>query len=189
MRIVFIGPPGVGKGTQCKRLAAHYRIAHLSTGEMLRAVQKDTSLGTLIGSYIDGGGLAPDNLVMRIVKKRLTSQDCLSGALFDGFPRTLVQAEALDEHLLGMNQRLCVVISLQADTEELIERLLKRAELENRIDDTAEAIARRLEIFQEKTEPVLRYYAAQGLVDSVDAMLTQDEVFEAICDRIDRRSG
>lgn len=187
MRIVFIGPPGVGKGTQCKRLAAQYRIAHLSTGEMLRSVQRDSSLGVLIGSYIDCGGLAPDNLVMRIVKKRLAAEDCVPGALFDGFPRTLVQAEALDDHLLEMNHRLCVVISLQAPTDELIERLLKRAQLENRVDDTADAISRRLEIFQEKTAPVLRYYASQGLVEPVNAMLTPDQVFETICDRIDRR--
>jgi adenylate kinase len=187
MRIVFIGPPGVGKGTQCKRLAAHFRIAHLSTGEMLRSVDKESALGSLIGSYIDAGGLAPDNLVMRIVRKRLLADDCLNGCLFDGFPRTLVQAESLDQYMVASGDKLCIVISLEADTTELIDRLLKRAEQENRIDDTAETIQRRLEVFREKTAPVLDYYAAQGLVQPIDAMQSPDTIFDSICVQISRR--
>lgn len=188
MRIVFIGPPGVGKGTQCKRLAAHYQIAHLSTGEMLRSVEKESSLGSLIGSYIDAGGLAPDIMVMRIVRKRLLDDDCRNGCLFDGFPRTLVQAEALDQYLVASDDKLCVVISLEADTTELIDRLLKRAQQENRVDDNAETIQRRLEVFREKTAPVLQYYSAQGLVEPIDAMQSPDTIFDSICDRIKRRS-
>lgn len=187
MRIVFIGPPGVGKGTQCKRLAAHFQIAHLSSGDLLRSVRKESTLGLLIGSYIDTGGLAPDKLVMRIIKKRLLADDCRIGCLFDGFPRTIVQAEALDQHLVASGDKLCTVISLQADTHELIERLLKRAELENRIDDTAETIQRRLEVFREKTTPVLQYYGAQGLVEPIDAMQSPEAIFDSIRDRIQRR--
>jgi adenylate kinase len=187
MRIVFIGPPGVGKGTQCKRLAAHFRIAHLSTGDLLRSVDKESALGLLIGSYIDAGGLAPDNLVMRIIKKRLLEDDCRNGCLFDGFPRTIVQAEALDRLLVASGDKLCIVVSLQADTDELIDRLLKRAELENRIDDTAETIQRRLEVFREKTAPVLQYYGAQGLVEPIDAMQSPEVIFDSIRDQIHRR--
>lgn len=187
MRIVFVGPPGVGKGTQCKRLSEHFGIAHLSTGEMLRSVDSDSVLGSLIGSYINAGGLAPDSLVMRIVKKRLSSDDCQNGCLFDGFPRTLVQAEALDQYLVAANEKLCAVISLEADTTELVERLLKRAQQENRIDDTAETIQRRLGLFREKTAPVLQHYVAQGLVEPIDAMQSPDEIFDLICDRIIRR--
>jgi len=187
MRIVFIGPPGVGKGTQCRRLAQHFQIPHLSTGDMLRSVRKGSTLGRLIGSYIDAGSLAPDNLVMRIVKKRLTAADCRNGCLFDGFPRTLVQAEALDQDLAASSHKLCIVISLEADTGELIDRLLKRSQQENRIDDTAETIQRRLTIFREKTAPVLEYYDAQGLVQPIDAMQSPDAIFDSICDQINRR--
>jgi len=187
MRIVFIGPPGVGKGTQCKRLAAHFQIAHLSTGDMLRSVGKESALGLLIGSYIDAGGLAPDNLVLRIIKRRLLADDCRNGCLFDGFPRTIVQAEALDRLLVASGDKLCIVISLQADTYALIDRLLKRAELENRVDDTAETIQRRLEVFREKTAPVLQYYDAQGLVEPIDAMQSPEVIFDTIRDRIHRR--
>jgi len=187
MRIVFIGPPGVGKGTQCKRLAAYLQIAHLSTGDLLRSVRKQSTLGLLVGSYIDAGRLAPDNLVMRIVKKRLLASDCRNGCLFDGFPRTIVQASELNQHLTVSNDQLCSVISLEADKSELIQRLLNRAQQENRVDDTAETIQRRLEVFREKTAPVLEYYAAQGLVDSINAMQSPDDVFDAICQRIKRR--
>lgn len=187
MRIVFIGPPGVGKGTQCKRLAAHFRIAHLSTGDLLRSVDKESALGLLIGSYIDAGGLAPDNLVMRIIKKRMLEDDCRNGCLFDGFPRTIVQAEALDRLLVASADKLCIVISLQADADELVDRLLKRAELEKRIDDTAETIQRRLEVFREKTAPVLQYYGAQGLVEPIDAMQSPEVIFDSIRDQIHRR--
>lgn len=187
MRIVFIGPPGVGKGTQCKRLASHFRIVHLSTGEMLRSVDKESALGLLIGSYIDVGGLAPDNLVMRIVRKRLLADDCRNGCLFDGFPRTLVQAEALDQYMGAIGDSLCIVISLEAETTELVDRLLKRAQQESRIDDTSETIQRRLEVFREKTAPVLEYYGAQGLVQPVDAMQSPDAIFDSIRDQINRR--
>lgn len=187
MRIVFIGPPGVGKGTQCKRLAAHYQIVHLSTGEMLRSVDRESSLGQRIASYIDSGGLAPDDLVMQILKARLSAGDCRTGCLFDGVPRTLVQAHALDEHLLGMNAQIDVVVALEAETTALVDRLLKRAEQEHRADDNSEAIQHRLAVYREKTAPVLQYYSQRGLTESVDAMDSPDEVFRQICQRIDRR--
>jgi len=189
MRIVFIGPPGAGKGTQCKRLAEHFGISHLSTGDMLRSVRKQSSLGKLIASYIDAGRLAPDSLVMRIINRRLEHADCENGCLFDGFPRTLVQARLLDEHLSSANQKLCVVLSLEADTNELVGRLLKRAQFENRIDDTAETIQRRLVVFQEQTAPVLQYYAAQGLVEKIDAMREPEDVFGQIEQLIVARCG
>ncbi len=119
MRIVFIGPPGVGKGTQCKRLVEYLRIPHLSTGEMLREVKRqDTALSRWVSSYVDAGKLAPDHLVMRIVAQRLASPDCESGCLFDGFPRTLVQAQLLDEHFTKVGRKLDLVLDLKADEEE-----------------------------------------------------------------------
>lgn len=187
MRIVFIGPPGVGKGTQCKRLTEYLAIPHLSTGEMLREVKSQNSaLARWVSSYIDRGKLAPDHLVMRIVAQRLAKPDCESGCLFDGFPRTLVQAQLLDEHFAKTSRRLDLVLDLQAEEEELICRMLKRAELEHRADDTQETIRARLHVFHTQTAPLLEYYQRRGLLCSIDGMQTADQVFEHIKGAVDR---
>lgn len=185
MRIVFIGPPGAGKGTQCKRLTEYLGIPHLSTGEMLRQTRGPTALGRLVASYIDSGQLAPDYLVMRIVTKRLADDDCQSGVLFDGFPRTINQAQMLDEYLEDTGNSLDLVLHLHADQEELVQRILKRAELENRADDTAETITARQRVFHTQTAPLLDFYGRQDLVVRVDAMGTPDEVFADIRERVD----
>lgn len=180
MRIVFIGPPGAGKGTQCRRLAEWLGIPHLSTGEMLRATLGQSALGRVVASYINAGRLAPDYLVMRILVKRLAQPDCATGCLFDGFPRTINQAQLLDDHLATTDDRLDLVLDLQVRREELIGRMLKRAEIEQRQDDTAETIAARLRVFDTQTEPVLAYYQTRGIVRHVDGMATPDEVFSQI---------
>ncbi len=187
MRIVFIGPPGAGKGTQCKRLAEYLNIPHLSTGEMLRSARGEGELGSLVASYIDVGRLAPDDVVMEIVKKRLEASDCHQGCLFDGFPRTLVQARLLDEHLARCQERVEVVLDLRVEQAELVARMLKRAQVENRADDTAETIGARLQVFQTQTAPLLDYYGAQGVVEQIDGMRSPDEVFADIRCRVDRR--
>lgn len=187
MRIVFIGPPGVGKGTQCKRLVEYLRIPHLSTGEMLREVKRqDTALSRWVSSYVDAGKLAPDHLVMRIVAQRLAAPDCESGCLFDGFPRTLVQAQLLDEHFTKVGRQLDLVIDLKADEEELVARILKRAQQEHRADDTYETIRARLHVFQTQTAPLLEYYQRRGLLCSIDGMKSADAVFEEIKASVDR---
>ncbi len=186
MWIVFIGPPGAGKGTQCKRLAEFLGIPHLSTGEMLRSARKESALGRLVSSYIDAGRLAPDYLVMRIVRKRLLAADCRQGCLFDGFPRTLVQAHLLDEHLAESGERVNVVLDLRVEQEELIARMLKRSQTEDRADDTEQTIQARLQVFHTQTAPLLDYYADQGVVEQVDGMRSPDEVFRDICQRVER---
>jgi adenylate kinase len=189
MRIVFIGPPGAGKGTQCKRLTEYLGIPHLSTGEMLRSARAESALGRLVASYINAGRLAPDYLVFRIVKKRLLEKDCQVGCLFDGFPRTIVQAQLLDEHLVATGESLGMVISLAVEQEELIARMLRRAKIEHRLDDTAETIAARLRVFYTQTAPLLDYYANHGVLERVDAMRSPDEVFEDIRSRYLKRQS
>jgi len=181
MRIVFIGPPGAGKGTQCKRLTEFLRIPHLSTGDMLRQTRsQDSALGRMVATYLDAGRLAPDYLVMRIVTKRLREPDCQPGCLFDGFPRTIVQAQLLDEHLSERGDQVDLVLDLAVRQEELVARMLKRAVVENRSDDTAETIHERLRVFYTQTAPLLVYYRKQGKLATIDGMRPPDEVFEQV---------
>lgn len=181
MRLVFIGPPGAGKGTQCKRLVELLNIPHLSTGEMLRAVKKqDSALSRWVASHIDSGKLAPDHLVMRIVAQKLASDDCKNGALFDGFPRTLIQAQLLDDHLAETGLVLDMALELKVKEEELIQRILKRAEVDGRADDNYETIRERLNVFNTQTAPLTEYYASQGKLETVDGMQSPDKVFDDI---------
>lgn len=188
MRIVFIGPPGAGKGTQCKRLVEYLGIPQLSTGEMLRAVQRqDTALARWVARHLDAGELAPDHLVMRIVAQRLSSPDCEAGCLFDGFPRTIVQAQLLDEYFSRSSRKLDLVLELHVVQEQLIERLLKRAQLEDRSDDNQETIRARLRVFETQTAPLLDYYRKRNLLVSIDGMQTPDEVSADIRRAVDAR--
>ncbi|MFN3193701.1 MAG: adenylate kinase [Aureliella sp.] len=181
MRVVFIGPPGAGKGTQCKRLVDWLGIPQLSTGQMLRDIRgQDSALARWVAKHLDVGELAPDHLVMRIVAQRLEEPDCEAGCLFDGFPRTLVQASLLEEYLEKRGQGLDFVLELAADEDELLRRLTERAAAEGRGDDNREAIAARLVIYREQTAVLLEHYRELGLLHSIDGMQNPDLVFEQI---------
>lgn len=181
MLIVFIGPPGSGKGTQSKRLIDYLHIRHLSTGDLLReAKASGSSLGKLAAEYMDHGRLVPDALVLAMVGERLREPDFADGCLFDGFPRTLQQARALDESLAQRGTPLDMVIEMRADDHELITRMLQRAKAEGRADDNPQTIAHRMEVYRQQTAPLLDYYRFRGILTAIDAMGSPDQVFERI---------
>jgi adenylate kinase len=184
MRIVFIGPPGAGKGTQSARLTELLDVPHLSTGEMLReAVRDQTRVGKLAEEYMSTGRLVPDPVVVEIVGERLTHPDCDRGCLFDGFPRTIGQAKALDASLNDAGTPLDLALELRLDEAELVKRLMARG----RIDDEATTIQRRFKDFMVQTAPLLDYYRGRGLLKTVDANGTPDEVSARIQDALGQR--
>lgn len=177
MRIVFLGQPGSGKGTQSERLVRYLNIPHLSTGDMLRQAQTDgTPVGELAAKYLTSGRLVPDNVILDVVKERLEHDDCRRGCLFDGFPRTVPQAKALDAYLQSHDCPLQVVLQLHVPEDLLVQRLLGRG----RDDDTSEAIHERFRQYEALTKPLVDYYGRQGLLKRIDGTGTPKEVFDRI---------
>jgi adenylate kinase len=177
MRIVFIGPPGSGKGTQAQRLEQNCGIVHLSTGDMLRdSVQAGTPLGLEAARYMQAGKLVPDDVVVGIVAERLDKSDCQPGCLFDGFPRTVPQAETLDKLLAKRGTKIDLVLELQVDPVHLVERLLSRG----RTDDQMETIGERFREYDLLTEPLLEYYRQKAILRPIDGDSPPEVVFKRI---------
>ena len=181
MRIVLMGPPGAGKGTQAVVVAERLGIPHISTGEIFRShLSQGTPLGIAAGMYMERGNYVPDRITNAMVRNRLAQPDATAGFLLDGYPRTLDQVAVLDEMLADVGLKLDHVVELTVDTEEVVARLLKRAEEQGRADDTEEVIRRRMEVYSEQTAPLTRVYEEQGILVLVDGMGTIDEVRDRV---------
>lgn len=180
-RLLIIGPPGAGKGTQAARIAADLAIPAISTGDIFRAnVGEQTPLGVLAKSYMDRGEYVPDEVTNDMVADRLSQPDAAEGFLLDGYPRTLAQVEALDGMLSGSGRALDAVILLDVDLEEVVSRLVQRGLEQGRSDDTEDTIRRRIDVYAEQTAPLVAVYDERGLVRRVDGMASIDEVNAAI---------
>ncbi|MDR2762337.1 MAG: adenylate kinase [Planctomycetaceae bacterium] len=183
MRIIFIGPPGAGKGTQAGKIVDSYKLAHLSTGDMLRAATAaKTEIGLLAEKFMLNGQFVPDDVIIGIISERLNSSDCKSGFLLDGFPRTLPQAAALDELLQKNKTPLNIVLELKVPDDELLRRLAERG----RADDKPDVIKNRLKVYNEQTAPLLQYYEKQSLLKSIDGQGNINEIFNRIKETLDK---
>ena len=191
MRIVLVGPPAAGKGTQAGRLVDRFGGVHIATGDILRSnAERGTELGRTASRYMDRGELVPDDVIIDMVLERLGEEDCAGGFVLDGFPRTVPQAEALGKRLAELGRPLDVVVSLEVGEDELRQRLAARAEEQDRAEDEDEdAIARRLELFDRETEPLLDFYDGRGLLARVEAKGELDEVTERVAAALDDRLG
>ncbi len=183
MNIILFGPPGAGKGTQAEKIINHFNIPHLSTGDIFRAnIKNETPLGKKVKSILDSGKLVPDETVVELVADELSKENYNDGVVLDGFPRTVTQAEALDQFLSDNGRQIDAFITLDVPEKELINRILSRGE--GRSDDTPEKIKTRLKVYREETEPVLNHYEKQGVVKRIDGVGSIEEIFERIATKL-----
>lgn len=187
MNVLLLGPQGSGKGTQAKRIQGEYGIPHIATGDMLRnAIAQETQLGRKVKPILESGELVPDDLMIDLIRERLEQPDTAEGFILDGFPRTPAQADALDAMLSEIGRELSIVFEFQLPDQIATERLLRRAELENRTDDTPEVIARRLALYHEQTEPLVEHYRAHGNLVGIHGDRTVNEVFSEVQQALDQ---
>src|SRR5690242_9371509 len=181
MRLLIVGPPGAGKGTQAKRIAAKFDIPAISTGDIFRAnIAERTELGLLVDEIVKAGKYVPDEVTNDLVRNRLLEDDCEGGFLLDGYPRTSAQVVELDAILASRDHAVDVVLELTVDVDEVVKRLHKRAETEGRPDDTEDVIRHRQDVYVEQTAPLVNVYSDRGLLLKVDGMGEVDEVTERI---------
>ena len=187
LNLVLFGPPGAGKGTQAEKLINKYNLVHLSTGDIFRAnIKGETELGQLAKSYIDKGELVPDEVTIKMLESEVDKNPGAEGFIFDGFPRTTPQAEALEAFLTGKNTSVSVMLALDVAEQELIQRLLLRGKDSGRADDqNEEVIANRINVYNEQTAVVADFYDAQSKFQKIDGVGSIDEIFDRLCGAID----
>ena len=184
--VILLGPPGAGKGTQASRIAERLGIPAISTGDIFRAnMAEDTEIGKQAQAYMDRGEFVPDSVTNAMVKARLAAPDAADGFLLDGYPRSVEQAHVLRDMLLDLGKSIDVVLEIQVDEDEVVERMLKRAQEQHRTDDTEPVMRHRLEVYHQQTEPVATYYVDQDLLEVVDGSGTNDEVTARIFSILD----
>ena len=187
MNLLLLGPQGSGKGTQAKRLAEEYGLAHVATGDILRQeIEEGTEFGKQVGPILASGGLVPDDQMIELIRERLQQDDAQNGFVLDGFPRTQAQADALDRMLQEIERPLTVVFALDISDESSKERLLKRAHEEGRDDDTSEVIDRRLRTYHEQTEPIVEHYRTTGKLVPLHADRSVEAVWTEIQDALEQ---
>lgn len=189
LNILLYGPPGSGKGTQSKKLIQHYGLQHLSTGDIFRKeINEQTPLGRIAQHYIDKGELVPDDVVISMIDEVFYANPNAKGFVFDGFPRTVSQAKALERTLSQQKQLICIMIVLKVEEQELIRRLLNRATIEGRKDDELNIIKNRIKVYEEQTSLVLDFYKQDGKAFIINGMQAEEDVFKSICQHIDKFS-
>ena len=187
LNIIIFGAPGSGKGTQGEKLAKKYGLEHVSTGDMLRAeIEAGTEFGRLANSYISKGNLIPDEVMISKLNELMEKRNGANGFILDGFPRTIAQGESLDKMLDEHEEKVTIVISLEVEEEELVNRILKRGEISGRSDDNRETVELRLKVYHKKTEPLKNFYIEQGKLEEVIGQGDVNEVFETITTIIDK---
>jgi len=190
MRLVILGPPGAGKGTQAARLAEHYGIPAISTGDIFRSnIAEGTELGVTVKEIVDAGGYVPDEVTNAMVRDRLAQDDAADGFLLDGYPRTRAQVDELDQMLAAAGSALDAVAELTVDPDEIVARLLRRAESAGRSDDAEETVRHRQAVYTEQTAPLTAVYGERGLLVQVDGMGEVDEVSSRLHEAIDGRAA
>jgi adenylate kinase len=190
VNVLLLGPQGSGKGTQAKRIEAEYGIPHIATGDMLRtAMEQGTELGRRVKPIVDSGQLVPDELMIDLIRERLGEPDAEGGFILDGFPRTTRQADALDAMLDEIGRGLSIVFEFQLPDDIARERLLRRSELEGRADDTPEAIAQRLALYHDQTEPLVGHYRLRGNLVGIHGDRSIDEVFSELQEALEQTAA
>jgi len=189
LNIVLFGPPGAGKGTQAEKLISKYQLVHLSTGDIFRAnIKGETDLGKLAKSYMDKGNLVPDEVTIKMLEAEVNKNPNTKGFIFDGFPRTTPQAEALEEFLKSKGTTITMMLALAVAEEELIKRLLLRGKESGRADDAnVEVIANRIAVYNKQTAVVENFYAQQNKFQKIDGIGSVDEIFNRLCNVIDAK--
>lgn len=187
LNLVLFGPPGAGKGTQSEKLISKYQLVHISTGDIFRAhIKNQTALGKQVSQIIADGNLVPDSITISMLEEEINKNPNAKGFIFDGFPRTVAQAEALDKFLLSINSNITGVVALDVTEEELTQRIAKRQEVSGRADDAADKLKKRIDEYFSKTIHVLPYYEGQNKLTKVNGKGDIDEIFDNLCAVIDK---